>query len=59
MSKLKLGDTEVAKTGNWSYTSGTLKIKKELLSAKDNGDYAFTIVMSNGDTATITVTVAD
>lgn len=57
LSAVKIGDTTVTKSGNYAYSSGTLTLKSALLSAKDNGDTAFTLHMSNGDTATITVTV--
>jgi hypothetical protein len=47
----------VTKTGNYTYSGGKLTLKSALLSAKDDGANVFVLHMSNGDTASVTVTV--
>lgn len=59
LSKIMLGESTITKTNNYTYndSTGTLALKAALLSAQANGEQAFVLHMSNGDTATITVTV--
>lgn len=57
ISSIKNGATTVTKTGNWTYSSGKLTFKSSYLSSLDVGEVSLTILMSNGDTATVAVTV--
>lgn len=57
MSQLTLNEEVVTKSGNYTYSGGKLTLKSALLSAKDDGVNEFVLHMSNGDTASVAVTV--
>ena len=59
LAKVTTGDTTVTKTGNYTYSASVLTLKSALLSAQETGDIVYTLHMTNGDTANITVTVAE
>lgn len=57
LSELTLNEETVTKSGNYTYSGGKLTLKSALLSTKDDGANVFVLHMSNGDTASVTVTV--
>lgn len=59
LSSVKNGADLVTKTGNYTYSNKTLTFKSAYLSTLTNGVAVFTVTMSNGDTAMVTITIGD
>lgn len=57
ISSVTLSEAAVTKTGHWTYSGGTLTFKSAYLATLENGAAVFTVNMTNGDTAEITITV--
>gem|GEM_PF-7013913 len=57
VSEMKIGDTQITKTNKWGYSGGEITFKATYLSSLEDGVTLFTVLMSNGDTSTITITI--
>ena len=57
VSAVRYGGDTLTKANKWGYSGGVLSLKATFLSSLEDGDAVFTVIMSNGNEVTITITI--